>query len=78
MDKITTPGSYERTEPLTRPSREEAEDAVRTLLAWAGDDPRREGLIDTPKRVVKAYEECTRKKFACVYEKKDFKGMLQL
>lgn len=40
-----------------RPSRDEAEDAVRTLLRWAGDDPEREGLRDTPKRVVKAYEE---------------------
>lgn len=40
-----------------RPSREEAEAAVRTLIAWAGDDPTREGLLDTPKRVVKAYEE---------------------
>jgi GTP cyclohydrolase I len=40
-----------------RPTREEAMDAVRTLLAWAGDDPRREGLIDTPKRVVDAYAE---------------------
>jgi GTP cyclohydrolase IA len=40
-----------------RPSREEAEAAVRTLLAWAGDDPGREGLIDTPRRVVEAYEE---------------------
>lgn len=39
------------------PTREEAEEAVRTLIAWAGDDPSREGLIDTPKRVVKAYEE---------------------
>lgn len=39
----------------SRPSREEAEDAVRTLLRWAGDDPTREGLLDTPKRVVKAY-----------------------
>ena len=43
--------------PVRRPSREEAEAAVRTLIAWAGDDPSREGLIDTPKRVVKAYEE---------------------
>jgi len=43
--------------PASRPSREEAEAAVRTLLAWAGDDPDREGLRDTPKRVVKAYEE---------------------
>ncbi|MBL4790774.1 MAG: GTP cyclohydrolase I FolE [Kordiimonadaceae bacterium] len=40
-----------------RPSRAEAEAAVRTLIRWAGDDPTREGLIDTPKRVTKAYEE---------------------
>lgn len=40
-----------------RPSREEAEAAVRTLIRWAGDDPTREGLLDTPKRVVKAYRE---------------------
>src|SRR5919112_5070815 len=42
---------------LRRPTREEAMEAVRTLLAWAGDDPSREGLHDTPKRVVDAYEE---------------------
>lgn len=42
---------------ITRPSREEAEAAVRTLLRWAGENPDREGLLDTPKRVVKAYEE---------------------
>src|SRR5208337_2832262 len=40
-----------------RPSREEAEAAVRTLIAWAGDDPTREGLTDTPGRVVEAFEE---------------------
>jgi len=40
-----------------RPSRVEAEAAVRTLIGWAGDDPAREGLIDTPARVVRAYEE---------------------
>ncbi len=40
-----------------KPSREEAEAAVRTLIAWAGDDPKREGLVDTPRRVAKAYEE---------------------
>ena len=40
-----------------KPSREEAEAAVRTLLRWAGDDPDREGLLDTPKRVVRGYEE---------------------
>ena len=39
------------------PSREEAMSAVKTLIAWAGDNPNREGLIETPKRVVKAYEE---------------------
>lgn len=38
-------------------SRDEAEAAVRTLLRWAGEDPTREGLLDTPKRVAKAYEE---------------------
>jgi GTP cyclohydrolase I len=42
---------------VTRPSREEALAAVRTLLAWAGDNPDREGLRDTPKRVVDAYGE---------------------
>ena len=40
-----------------RPSREEAEEAVRTLVRWAGDDPDREGLVGTPERVVRAYEE---------------------
>ena len=40
-----------------RPTREEAEQAVRVLLRWAGDDPEREGLLDTPKRVARAYEE---------------------
>lgn len=40
-----------------RPSQEEAEAAVRTLIAWAGDNPDREGLLDTPARVVKAYNE---------------------
>lgn len=44
-------------EPTSGPTREEAEAAVRTLIEWAGDDPTREGLIDTPKRVVKAYKE---------------------
>ncbi|MGG1949326.1 GTP cyclohydrolase I FolE [Trinickia sp. NRRL B-1857] len=41
----------------SRPSRDEAEQAVRVLLRWAGDDPAREGLLDTPARVVRAYEE---------------------
>ena len=48
--------SNERTS-LTKPSRAEAEAAVETLLKWAGDDPNREGLIDTPARVARAYEE---------------------
>ena len=43
--------------PYRRPSRAEAEAAVRTLTGWAGDDPRREGLQATPGRVVRAYEE---------------------
>ena len=52
----------ERTFPPTRrvperPTREEAEAAVRTLIAWAGDDPEREGLLDTPRRVTKAFGE---------------------
>ena len=42
---------------VERPAREEAEAAVRTLIRWAGDDPEREGLLETPARVVRAYEE---------------------
>ena len=42
---------------VAKPSREEAMEAVKTLISWAGDDPSREGLIETPKRVVNAYEE---------------------
>lgn len=45
-----------RGSPL-RPTRDEAEEAVRTLLRWAGEDVSREGLLDTPERVVRAYEE---------------------
>lgn len=40
-----------------KPSRKQAEEAIRTLLLWAGDDPTREGLVDTPARVVRAYED---------------------
>ena len=43
-----------------RPSREEAEAAVRTLIEWVGDNPDREGLIDTPRRMVKAWEDLFR------------------
>lgn len=61
MDAILNPladtGKTSETPTLPKPSREEAEAAVRTLLAWIGEDPDREGLIDTPKRVVKAYDQ---------------------
>jgi GTP cyclohydrolase I len=43
--------------PDGKPTRQEAEAAVRTLIRWAGDSPRREGLLDTPARVARAYEE---------------------
>ncbi len=43
--------------PVQKPSKDEAEAAVRTLIAWAGDDPTREGLVDTPRRVTKAFHE---------------------
>ncbi|MCC7348771.1 MAG: GTP cyclohydrolase I FolE [Variibacter sp.] len=67
MDAVVTPFSRTTapesapvgTSPA-RPSREEAEAAVRTLIAYAGDDVNREGLLDTPKRVVKAYDELFR------------------
>ena len=52
MNKITP---LNRLAP--RPTQAQAEDAVKTLLLWAGDDPAREGLLDTPKRVAKAYRE---------------------
>ncbi len=42
---------------MNKPTREQAEEAVRTLIRWAGENPEREGLTDTPKRVVKSYEE---------------------
>ncbi len=51
-----------------RPSREEAEAAVRTLIAYAGDDPKREGVLDTPKRVVDAYGELYRGYTECPAE----------
>lgn len=51
--KVETP----KIEPVERPTREAAEAAAKTLLAWIGDNPNREGLIDTPRRVVKAFEE---------------------
>ena len=56
MDSIT-PNKKVKLAFEKKVSREEAEEAVRTLIKWAGDNPKREGLIDTPKRVIKAYEE---------------------
>jgi GTP cyclohydrolase I len=59
MDKSTktkTPAKKGKT-TLVKPSRAEAEAAVRTLIQWAGDDPDREGLLATPSRVIAAYEE---------------------
>lgn len=53
--RVGTPAAGESI--VYRPSREEAEAAVRTLIAYAGDDPGREGLLETPKRVAKAYRE---------------------
>lgn len=58
MDKpVGRFGSDSRKVPVERPSRAEAEEAVRVLLRWAGDDPARQGLLETPSRVVRAYEE---------------------
>lgn len=59
MDATVKPQAAKSLSSLTfqRPSQEEAEAAVRTLIAWAGDDPTREGLLDTPRRVTKAYRE---------------------
>ena len=57
-----SPGDADADVPALPPgidgvTREAAEEAVRTLLRWAGEDPAREGLLDTPKRVVKAYRD---------------------
>ena len=57
MDASAKPQHAKLVSEIVRPSREEAEEAVRTLIAWAGDDPSREGLIDTPHRVTDAYGE---------------------
>ena len=55
--KARAPAKAHSEAKTRRPTRAEAEEAVRTLLRWACDDPTREGLIDTPARVVKSYEE---------------------
>ena len=51
--------TYKKKKPAKprKPSRKQAEEAIRTLLLWAGEDTRREGLLDTPKRVARAYED---------------------
>ena len=51
------PGQAVRDMAPARPSREEAEEAVRTMIRWAGDDPDREGLVGTPDRVIRAWDE---------------------
>jgi GTP cyclohydrolase I len=56
LDRLAARGG-DRAQPRPRPSREEAEAAVRTLLRWIGEDPDREGLQETPHRVVKAFQE---------------------
>ncbi len=55
--KAVKPAAPSETATTTRPSREAAEEAVRTLIRWAGDDPDREGLHDTPHRVIDSYED---------------------
>ena len=55
MDAVVK--NFPQSNDSERPSQKEAEDAVRVLLRWAGDDPQREGLLDTPARVAKAYRE---------------------
>ena len=55
MDASSKPVLVSNVGDIKRPSREQAMEAVRTLIAWAGDDPAREGLVDTPRRVVDAY-----------------------
>ncbi|MGB8275488.1 MAG: GTP cyclohydrolase I FolE [Alphaproteobacteria bacterium] len=55
--KVSAAPKGEGSPQSRRPSRAEAEEAVRTLLRWAGDDPAREGLLETPSRVVRSYEE---------------------
>ncbi len=57
MSVSSKPPSAMAPSDASRPSREDAEAAVRTLIRWAGDDPNREGLLDTPSRVVSAYED---------------------
>ncbi len=59
QNKINEPVSSDSASPadVNRPTREEAEAAVRTLIEWTGDNPDREGLVDTPARVIRSYDE---------------------
>jgi GTP cyclohydrolase I len=57
MDLAKTPALSVASQGPHKPTRQQALEAVRTLLAWAGDDPDREGLVETPRRVVEAFEE---------------------
>ncbi|WOC17367.1 GTP cyclohydrolase 1 [Pseudochrobactrum sp. MP213Fo] len=57
MNKHTSDAVSGIKQPLIRPTQAEAEAAVNTLLLWMGEDPSREGLLETPKRVAKAYKE---------------------
>jgi len=59
QNKINEPVSSDSASPadVNRPTREEAEAAVRTLIEWTGDNPDREGLLDTPARVIRSYDE---------------------
>lgn len=55
--KLSLVPSHEKVTLSRTPTQDEAEEAVRVLLRWAGDNPAREGLVDTPRRVVKAYKQ---------------------
>ena len=57
MKKNSQPAVKKAVFKILRPTQKQAEEAVRTLIAWAGDNPDREGLVETPKRVVNAYRE---------------------
>jgi GTP cyclohydrolase IA len=57
IPKLLGPEARPADLPAERPSQEEAEEAVRVLLRWAGEDPGREGLLETPRRVVRSYDE---------------------
>jgi GTP cyclohydrolase I len=55
--RVDSKAEVAKVEPVERPSREQAEAAARTLIEWIGDNPNREGLRETPKRLVKAFEQ---------------------